>query len=65
MEKYNYASNSRKKFSETLINKKAKKVNKKTISINEKDFSGDICLYHFIEINEKLIIPNGKSIIDE
>lgn len=64
MEKYEYSSNSRKKFTDPLINKKAKTVKKKTISINEKDFSGDIVLYHFIEIIEKMSIPNGKSIID-
>ena len=31
---------------------------------NEKDFSGDVYFYNFIEVKDKIIIPNGKSIID-
>lgn len=33
-------------------------------SISENDFNGDICYYNFIDVNKKIIIPNGKCILD-
>ena len=36
----------------------------KTKSIDEKDFKGDICYYKFIDVNKKMVIPNGLCIMD-
>ncbi len=33
-------------------------------SIIDDDFKGDICYYNFIDVNKKMIIPNGKCIMD-
>lgn len=32
--------------------------------VNENDFTGDICYYHFLDVKEKIIVPNGKKIMD-
>lgn len=34
------------------------------MSVNEKYFTGDIYFYDFIEVKEKIVIPNGKCIMD-
>ena len=36
----------------------------KIISAKDDYFSGDIYFYNFIEVKDKIIIPNGKSIMD-
>lgn len=34
------------------------------MSVKEKYFTGDIYYYNFIEVEEKIMIPNGKCIMD-
>ncbi len=36
----------------------------KTISVKDNYFSGDIYFYNFIEVKDKILIPNGKCIMD-
>ena len=36
----------------------------KVFSVNEKNFTGDIYLYHFTKGVDKFVIPNGKCIVD-
>ena len=36
----------------------------KIISVKDNYFSGDIYFYNFIEVKDKILIPNGKSIMD-
>ncbi|HBC85274.1 MAG TPA: hypothetical protein DCZ30_07830 [Clostridiales bacterium] len=36
----------------------------KTISVKNQYFNGDICFYNFIEVKDKILIPNGKCIMD-
>ena len=36
----------------------------KIISVKDDYFSGDIYFYNFIEVKDKILIPNGKSIMD-
>ena len=36
----------------------------KIMSIKDEYFSGDIYFYNFIEVKDKIVIPNGKSIMD-
>lgn len=36
-----------------------------TKSVETKNFTGDICYYHFKDIAEKMYIPNGKCILDD
>ena len=36
----------------------------KMISVKDKYFSGDIYFYNFIEVKDKIFIPNGKCIMD-
>jgi len=34
-------------------------------SVSNKEFVGDICYYHFKDVSNKIIIPNGKCIMDK
>ncbi len=36
----------------------------KIISVKDDYFSGDIYFYNFIEVKDKILIPNGKTIMD-
>ena len=36
----------------------------KIISVEDNHFTGDIYFYNFIEVKDKLLIPNGKCIMD-
>lgn len=54
----------KKKYADQYVGGKVKKSEQKIISIDEKDFTGDIYFYNFLEVQDKIIIPNGKSIMD-
>lgn len=56
----------RKKYADGLKDyKEIKEIKTKIISVDENDFCGDICLHHFLEVNEKVILPNGVCFIDK
>lgn len=54
----------KKRHADSSANNRARKVKQKVISINEKNFSGDIYFYDFIDVETKMIIPKGKCILD-
>lgn len=59
----NYSS--RKKFADGLKDyKEIKKLKTTTLLVNETDFHGDICLHHFLKVNEKIVLPNGICFMD-
>ncbi len=54
----------KKRYADKFVRNKVKKANQKIISIEEKNFSGDIYFYDFIDVKNKMIIPRGKCILD-
>lgn len=54
----------KKRYSDRFLGGRVKQSEQKVISVNEKNFTGDIYFYNFLEVKEKMIIPNGKCIID-
>lgn len=54
----------KKRYADRYVGKKVKKSEQKVKSINEKHFKGDIYFYNFIEVYDKIVIPNGKCILD-
>lgn len=55
----------KKKYADRYVGKRVKKSEQKIISVKEKDFTGDVYFYNFIEVENKMIIPNGKCIVDD
>ena len=53
-----------KRYADRHVGRKANKTKQKVISVKEKYFTGDIYFYDFIEVKEKIVIPNGKCIMD-
>ena len=54
----------KKRYSDRYVGSKAKKSKQKVMSVKEKYFTGDIYYYNFIEVKDKIVIPNGKCIMD-
>lgn len=54
----------KKRYADRHVDRKANKSKQKVMSVNEKYFTGDIYFYDFIEVKEKIVIPNGKCIMD-
>lgn len=54
----------KKRYADRYVGKRVKKSNQKILSVNDKEFIGDIYFYNFIEVEDKMIIPNGKCIMD-
>lgn len=54
----------KKRFTDRYVHGKAEKSEQKILSIKEKNFSGDIYFYNFINVKAKTIIPNFRCILD-
>lgn len=54
----------KKRYADRYKNKRVKKVKQKIVPIKEEHFIGDIYFYDFIEVEDKLVISNGKCIMD-
>ena len=54
----------KKRYADRHVGRKANKSKQKVISVKEKYFTGDIYFYNFIEVEDKIVIPNGKCIMD-
>lgn len=55
----------KKKYADKYVDKKVKKAEQKILSVKENDFTGDVYFYNFLEVKDKIVIPNGKSILDD
>ena len=53
-----------KRYANRFTKEEVKKLDLKTITVKEKIFIGDIYFYNLIDVPNKIIIPNGKSIKD-
>lgn len=54
----------KKRYANRYIGNKVKKSEQKVISVKEEYFTGDIHYYNFIEVNDRIVIPNFKCILD-
>ena len=54
----------KKRYADKHIGRKVNKSKQKVMSVKEKYFTGDIYFYDFIEVEDKIVIPNGKCIMD-
>lgn len=54
----------KKRYADRYLGGRVKQSEQKIVSVNEKNFTGDIYFYNFLEVKEKIIIPNGKCIMD-
>lgn len=55
---------SRKRYADKSVGNRVKEANQKVISVNDDFFTGDIYFYHATEVQNKMIIPSGKCILD-
>lgn len=53
----------KKRYADRFVGNRAN-ANLKIMSIKDEYFSGDIYFYNFIEVKDKIVIPNGKAIMD-
>lgn len=54
----------KKRYADKSVGNRAN-ANLKIISANDEYFNGDIYFYNFIEVKDKILIPNGKCIMDK
>lgn len=54
----------KRKFADKYVGERVKNAKQKIINVNEQNFIGDIYFYNFIEVENKMILPNGKCILD-
>ena len=54
----------KKRYADRHVGQKLNKTEHKIISVEEKYFKCDIYFYRFIDVKNKIIIPNGKCIMD-
>ena len=54
----------KKRYADRHVGNKANKTILKSISVEDDFFKGDIYFYNFIDVKDKILIPNGKCIID-
>ena len=55
----------KKRIAYTYLGERAKDIDYKIRSVNNSKFVGDVVYYKFANINGKMIIPDGKVILDE
>lgn len=54
----------KKRYADRYVGYRVKKSEQKIISVKDNFFTGDIYFYNFIEVEDKILIPNGKCIMD-
>ena len=54
----------KKRYADKFVGGKSNQTIYKIKSVQTNDFCGDVIFYEFIDVNDKIIIPNGKSIMD-
>ena len=54
----------KKRYADQYVGRKAIKTDCRIISVQNENFNGDIYFYNFLEVQDKILIPNGKTIID-
>lgn len=54
----------KKRYADRHVGNKANKTILKSISVEDDFFKGDIYFYNFIDVKDKILIPNGKCIMD-
>ena len=59
-----YLISLRKRYVDRHVGGRATKTDFKNISVHDENFSGDIYFYNFLKVQDKILIPNGKTIID-
>lgn len=55
----------KKRYADRHIGKRVKKAEEKILSVEEEYFTGDIYFYNFIEVKDKIIVPNDMCIMDD
>lgn len=59
-----YRISLKKRYANRHFENESKNTIYKMMSVNDKYFIGDVCYYYFIDVKDKITIPNGKIIID-
>ena len=54
----------KKRYADKNVGGRANKTDFKNISVQDKNFNGDIYFYNFLDVQKPIIIPNGKAIIN-
>ena len=54
----------KKRYAEKSVGGRVKKVEQKIKNVDDEYFSGDIVFFNFLDVSEKILLPNGKNIID-
>ena len=54
----------KKRYANRYFENESKNIIYKMMSVNDKYFIGDVCYYYFIDVKDKITIPDGKIIID-
>ncbi len=54
----------KKRYADKSVNNRVQKSNQNMLTVNDKKFTGDVYFYDFIEVKNKMMISNGKCILD-
>ena len=54
----------KKRYADRHVGNRATKTDFRNISVQDNNFKGDIYFYNFLEVQDKILIPNGKTIVD-
>ena len=54
----------KKRFADKYVKKRVNKSEQKILAVNDNIFKGDIYFYNFIDVKEKMYVPNGNCMLD-
>lgn len=54
----------KKRFADKFVGGKVKESIYKIINVESNEFTGDIAYYNFLNVKERIVVPNGKTILD-
>ena len=54
----------KKRYADRHVGNRATKTDFRNITVQDNNFKGDIYFYNFLEVQDKILIPNGKTIVD-
>ena len=62
--KQRYWISLKKRYADRYVGYRVKEAEQKIVPVDDQFFTGDICFYNFTDVTEKIVISNGKYIMD-
>ena len=55
----------KKRYADRYVGDRVKEAEQKIVPVDDQFFTGDICFYNFTDVTDKIVISNGKCIMDD